>query len=243
MPAVPRDASRAQRARRPSPGGGSRETLHARLLEGAAQLRLDLSERQAGRLLDYLALLAKWNAVYNLTSIREPERMLSAHLLDCLAAVPELALLSQGRPMRVLDVGSGAGLPGIVWAIAMDGSNRPRLGFTLVDAVDKKTAFQRQAVAELGLDNVECVHARIEQWRAPAFDLVSSRAYSALGDLVGGTRHLIAPEGRWVALKGEVPEAELAALPPDVRVDGIVRLAVPGLDGAARCLVLLASPA
>lgn len=221
--------------------------LRARLHEGAAALGIDLSDSQASRLLAFVALLFRWNAVYNLTAIREPDRMVDMHLLDCLAAWPVLQALLDGLRPRgaqapysatVLDVGSGAGLPGLVWAVML-AEARPGATVTLVDAVDKKTAFQRQACAELGLGNLQCVHARIEQWESPPFDVVCSRAYATLADFIAGTHRLLGSGGRWLAMKGVLPEQEIAALPEGVVAERVVQLQVPGLDGAARCAIVL----
>ena len=195
--------------------------------------------------MDYLALLQKWNAVYNLTAVRDPMSMLRLHLLDSLAAWPAVRhhlqlpdAPSDARPRRVADVGSGAGLPGLVWAIA---EGTPSSRFTLIDAVEKKTAFQRQAVAQLGLGTVvDCIHARVEDARLDAiFDVVASRAFASLRDFVILTAGLLAPKGKWAALKGAVPHEEIAALPQWATVEEIVPLEVPTLDGAARCVVIM----
>lgn len=221
-----------------------RSALHARLREGADALGVSLSAAQSERLIEYVALLARWNAVYNLTAVREPARMVEAHLLDCIAAWPLLrgcvgrAAAGGAQPVRLLDVGSGAGLPGIVWAVLLDGAE-PAAQVTLVDAVDKKVAFQRQAGAALGLARLHCEQARIERFADGPFHVVCSRAYSTLADLVDGTRRLLAPGGCWFAMKGAVPHDEIAALPEDVAATRIERLEVPGLNGAARCVVLL----
>lgn len=216
----------------------SPEQLADRLDEGLHALGMTASARQRDRLLAYLALLSKWNATYNLTAVRDPLRMVSAHLLDCLAALPVLEARLGGRVPRILDVGSGAGLPGIVWAVMLEDTHHG-LRLVTVDAVEKKIAFQRQAQAALGLANLECLHARVESLDVPGFGIVTSRAYSALDALIEGTRHLLAPGGLWLALKGEPPMAEIAALPDDVRAVGVERLHVPLLDDAARSVVLL----
>lgn len=192
------------------------------------------------RLQQYLALLARWNATYNLTAVREREAMLSQHLADCLAVVEplrrELAGVAHqagsGRQVpRVLDVGSGGGLPGIVLAASL-----PTIEVHCVDAVAKKAAFIRQAAAELQLPNLKALHARVEQCKAPGFDVIASRAFASLFDFTRLTRHLLQPGGVWMAMKGKVPSEELAALPPDVEVFHVEQLQVPGLD-AQRCLV------
>lgn len=251
-------ATRPEHAGRPSSGTNAPfrrqpgrqpdgAALHARLREGAAALGIELSESQASRLLAFVALLVRWNAVYNLTAIREPERMIDVHLLDCLAAWPVLRALLEGLRSReaqapcgaaILDVGSGAGLPGIVWAVML-AETHPGATVALVDAVDKKTAFQRQACVELGLGNVRCVHARIERWESPPFDIICSRAYATLAEFIAGTHRLLAGGGRWLAMKGALPRQEIAALPDGIAAERVVRLQVPGLDGAARCAIVL----
>ncbi|WP_240636057.1 16S rRNA (guanine(527)-N(7))-methyltransferase RsmG [Caldimonas tepidiphila] len=207
--------------------------LEAPLREGLLQLRLALDDRQVGQLLAYLALIARWNRVYNLTAVREPADMLSQHLLDSLAGVAPLRRHTEGAPARVLDVGSGAGLPGVVFAIAC-----PELSVTCVDTVAKKAIFIRQAAAELGLPNLRAEHARVEQLQPAAAQVVTSRAFASLHDFVALTREHLAADGVWLAFKGRVPDDELAALPPDVGVLQVEPLAVPRLD-AQRCLVWL----
>lgn len=204
-------------------------------LERAAQvLGLPLASAQADTLLAYLSLLQRWNATYNLTAVRDPAQMLVQHLVDCLAVVPPLvrALGEQGGT-RVLDVGSGAGLPGVVIAVLC-----PAVQVVCVDTVGKKAAFVRQAAMELGLANLQAEHARVETLKQPPFDLITSRAFASLADFVTLTRHLLAPGGRWMAMKGQRPDAELSSLPPGVRLDAVEPLAVPGL-AAERCLVWL----
>lgn len=176
----------------------------------------------------YLDLLSRWNATYNLTAVRERQAMLTQHLADCLAVVPSL----QGRnPKRVLDVGSGGGLPGVVLAACL-----PGMQVCCIDAVAKKAAFIRQAAAELQLPNLQAQHARVEQWRGPGFDLVTSRAFSSLADFTRLTRHLLLPGGVWMAMKGKTPDEEIAELPASVEVFHVEPIEVPGLD-AQRCLV------
>jgi 16S rRNA (guanine527-N7)-methyltransferase len=202
--------------------------LAAALAAGLAALGLALTPEAQQRLLDYLALVAKWNRAYNLTAVREPEKMLTHHLLDSLAVLPHL------RGPRVLDVGSGAGLPGIPLALA-----RPEFNFTLLDASDKKTAFLRQAAIELPLRNVEVVCARVERWTAPApFDTVISRAFAEMADFVTLAGRLCARGGMMIAMKGVYPGEELERLPRDFRVSAVVPLEVPGL-GAERHAALL----
>jgi 16S rRNA (guanine527-N7)-methyltransferase len=201
------------------------------LAEAARALDAPLTEDQIGALRDYLALLERWNRVYNLTAVREPAQMLVQHLLDSLAVVAPLRRWSGGRAVRVLDVGSGGGLPGVVLGIAM-----PEVAVTCVEAVGKKAAFVQQVVAELGLRNVQSRHARVEQLAEPAFDVVTSRAFASLSDFVALTRQLLRPGGVWMAMKGQRPDAEIAALPVDVEMFHVEPMAVPQLH-AERCLV------
>lgn len=192
-------------------------------------LGLAPSARQLQALADYLALLQRWNQTYNLTAVRDPAAMLSHHLADCLAVLARLdAQLKQGR---VLDVGSGGGLPGVVLAIM-----RSDLDITCVDTVGKKAAFIRQVAGQLALPNLHAEHARVERLRLPPFDLITSRAFASLADFVSLSRPLLAPHGVWMAMKGRHPDDELAALPAGVAVFHVEPLAVPGLD-AERCLV------
>jgi 16S rRNA (guanine527-N7)-methyltransferase len=193
---------------------------------GAARLGVALEEAQLGKLAAYARLLVRWNATHNLTAIRGGEQMLTHHLLDSLSIVPHFARVTHGAAARVLDVGSGGGLPGIVIAVAV-----PQARVTLVDAVQKKCAFLTQARLELRLANVEVVHARVEALHEPAFDVIVCRALASLAQFVGWTRHLASPGGCWLAMKGKLPADELAALPPDV-VATVVPLSVPGLDEA-----------
>lgn len=180
----------------------------------------------------YLGLLAKWNAAYNLTSVRDPAQMRIQHLADCLAVVEPLRRqLGAGAPARILDVGSGGGLPGVVLAIA-----EPAWDVTCIDAVGKKAAFVRQVAGELALPNLHAEHARVEALEAEPFDVITSRAFGSLADFVRWTRPLLAAGGVWMAMKGRRPDDEIAALPSDVEVFHVEPLAVPGLD-AERCLV------
>lgn len=211
----------------------------AAVLAGAAELGVDLSGPQADRLVRFAALLIRWNAVHNLTAISSPASILSHHLLDSLAILPAITSIVGEKPGRVLDVGSGGGLPGIPLAIA-----RPNWHVTVVDKVQKKVAFLMQAKVDLGLTNLDCRHARVEAVEAPRFDLIVSRAFSSLEDFVRVSAHLLAPGGCWAAMKGVYPEAELAGLArtmPDVRVVDTVKLVVPRLD-AERHLILLQRP-
>lgn len=191
---------------------------------GADRLGVRLDQAQLEKLAAHARLLVRWNATHNLTAIRSDEEMLTRHLLDSLALVPHLARVTHGGAARVLDVGSGGGLPGIVLAVAV-----PQASFTLADAAQKRCAFLTQARLELRLGNVEVVHARVEAMRAPLFDVIVSRALATLVQFVGWTRQLLVPGGCWLAMKGKLPADELAALPPDV-VATVVPLAVPGLD-------------
>ena len=207
-------------------------TLPTQLQQGLDALGLPLSAAQQGLLLDYLALLAKWTKVYNLTAVREPDSMLKLHLLDSLAALPPLLRHTQGQPTRVLDVGSGGGLPGAAFAIAAP----EQLKITCVDTVEKKARFIGQVAAELGLKNLRGEHARVENLKAEPFPVITSRAFASLVDFVTLTRQLLAPGGVWMALKGQHPADEIAALPADVEVFHVEPLEVPGVD-AQRCLV------
>jgi 16S rRNA (guanine527-N7)-methyltransferase len=203
-------------------------SLHTQLAAGIAALGLVLPEDAEARLLAYLALLDKWNRVYNLTAVRDTERMVSHHVLDSLAAVP----FFQGK--TVLDVGSGGGLPGIPLAIA-----RPALQVTLIDSIAKKTAFLLQAKAELGLANLNVVTSRVEDFRpATGFDIITSRAFSDLKEFVTLTRHLLKPGGHWLAMKGLIPHEEIASLPDWVKVSANHALAVPGLEASRHLIVL-----
>lgn len=196
------------------------------LQRGIAQLGIALDVDAQRKLLDYLALLHKWNKVYNLTAIRDPQQMVSNHLLDSLAAMPHL------WAGRWLDVGSGAGLPGLVLAVA-----QPGWQFALLDSNSKKTSFVQQAVIELGLRNVSVHCTRVEEWQpVERFDGIISRAFSELGEFLRRTRHLMAPQGRWVAMKG-APQQELSGVPDGCRVERVIPLQVPGLL-AARSLVI-----
>jgi 16S rRNA (guanine527-N7)-methyltransferase len=195
------------------------------LATGLHELQLTLPAAEQVRLLDYVELLAKWNQAYNLTAVRDPVEMVTRHLLDSLAIAP---FLCGGR---VLDVGSGAGLPGIPLALTF-----PERQFVLLDSNGKKTRFMVQAVATLGLLNVEIVPARVEDYRpAEPFATVVSRAFASLTDFLRLTGQLCAPDGCWLAMKGEAPETELQALPPGLTAQVRV-LRVPGLD-AQRCVV------
>ena len=199
----------------------------------AAALGLDATPAQCDALAAFASLLLHWNRTYNLTSIRTPAQVLTHHVADCLAAIPPLRrwLATQaGQPVRVLDVGSGGGLPGVVWAVLL-----PALQVVCVDTVAKKAAFVRQVAGQLRLTNLQGVHARVETLDA-RFDVVASRAFAALADFVALTRDRLADGGVWIAMKGRRPDDEIAALPADVSVFHVEPLTVPGLD-AERCLV------
>lgn len=214
------------------------EQRRARLAAAAQALGLAPSEGQLAALLGYLDLLQRWNAVYNLTAVRDPEQMLTQHLVDCLAVLPALQRHADsrqdGRALRILDVGSGGGLPGVVLAIMVPGWT-----VTCVDTVAKKASFIRQVAAELALPNLKAVHARVEAMPgAPRFDLVASRAFASLPDFTAWTRERLAEGGVWLAMKGKRPSDEEAALPADVAVFHVEQLQVPGLE-ADRCLIWL----
>ena len=230
----------------------SPDALRGRLTEGSAALGLALTPQQYDALLAYLALLQRWNQVYNLTAVRDPADMLTHHLLDSLAVVAPLrnrlagiayamdgvdtfagsdtSFNSAGPQFRLLDVGSGAGLPGAVIAICC-----PEIQVDCVDTVAKKTAFINQVAVALKLPNLRGVHARVEKLTG-RFDVVSSRAFASLVDFVLGSSQLLDERGIWLAMKGKTPQDELAALPPGVQVFHVEQLAVPGLD-AERCIV------
>lgn len=205
--------------------------LAAALQADALALGWALEPAAAGRLAAYRDLLVKWNATYNLTALRDPAQMRTQHLADCLAVVVPLRRHAAGRPLRMLDVGSGGGLPGVVLAAV-----EPGWDVTSVDTVGKKAAFVRQVAAELALPNLHAEHARVEALKAPPFDLITSRAFASLADFVRLTRPLLTPGGAWMAMKGKTPSDEIAALPADVAVFHVEPLTVPGLD-AERCLV------
>lgn len=201
------------------------------LRKGIADLGLKVGDAEIAGLLVYLDLLAKWNRHYNLSSVRDPTQMLRLHLLDCLAVLGPLDGHLPPGPARVLDVGSGAGLPGVILALM-----RPDWSVCCVDAVAKKSSFIRQVASELSLKNLEAVHARVELLAAPHFDVVVSRAFASLADFCALTRRRLDDGGCWLAMKGKTPADEIAALPSDVEVFHVEPLQVPGLD-AQRCLV------
>jgi 16S rRNA (guanine527-N7)-methyltransferase len=210
--------------------------LEPGLRQGLVALGLTLDDAQVQRLLDYLDLIQKWTKVYNLTAVRDPAEMLTHHLLDSLAAIQPLQrqLQSQGlaapKPIRLLDVGSGAGLPGIVIAICC-----PEITVHCVDTVAKKAAFIQQVAVSLKLPNLRGLHARVESLTEP-YDVVSSRAFASLVDFTNWSGGALAEQGVWMALKGKHPADEIAALPASVEVFHVEQLQVPGL-GAERCIV------
>lgn len=205
--------------------------LEAGLRAGLAALALPLDDAQVQQLLAYVDLLAKWNRVYNLTALRDPQEMLSHHLLDSLSVVAPLRRATGGRPLRVLDVGSGGGLPGVVIAICC-----PELTVHCVDTVAKKAAYIQQVAATLRLPRLRGVHARVESL-TEAYDVVCSRAFASLVDFTTWSRQAVAqPDGVWMALKGKHPTDELAALASDVHVFHVEPVVVPGLE-AERCIV------
>lgn len=203
-----------------------------RLDDLSAALGLAISPAQRTALVAYVDLLARWNATYNLTAVRNRDAVWAQHIADCLAVLPALDRHLATTPARcVLDVGSGGGLPGVVLALM-----RPALDVTCVDTVGKKAAFVRQVAGALPLLNLHAAHSRVEALAAPPFDLVTSRAFASLADFTRLTRALLAPGGAWMAMKGKHPDDELAALPNDVAVFHVEPIRVPGLD-AERCLV------
>jgi 16S rRNA (guanine527-N7)-methyltransferase len=192
-------------------------------------MKLDLGEAAEHRLMAYLALLEKWNRTYNLTAVRDPLEMVPRHLLDSLSVLPWLA------GPNVLDIGSGAGLPGIPLAIA-----RPDLAFTLLDSNAKKTRFITQAVAELGLAHVTVVNARAEEFHPPhSFATLVTRAFASIPDMLAACGHLCGSGCRLLAMKGAVPQAELASLPDGFKVSAIHALEVPGLEAQRHVIILV----
>jgi 16S rRNA (guanine527-N7)-methyltransferase len=199
------------------------------LREGAAALGVTLSDRQAEQLLAYGTLMLKWNKVYNLTAVRDPAGVMTHHLLDSLAVIAPLQREWAGRG-RLLDVGSGAGLPGVIIAIL-----RADIDVSCLDAVAKKAAFVQQMAGELELPNLRGLHARVESLEG-SYQIISSRAFASLPDFFNGSRHLLAEDGVWLAMKGKAPTEELAILPSWVSVFHVEQLTVPGLD-AERCII------
>jgi 16S rRNA (guanine527-N7)-methyltransferase len=215
-------------------------SLEVSLRHGLQAMRLVLTDRQVAALLDYLDLIQKWTKVYNLTAVRDPAEMLTHHLLDSLAVIEPLRrMLAQTQAgqsaagpsrQRLLDVGSGAGLPGVVIAICC-----PELAVDCVDTVGKKAAFIQQVAVSLKLPNLRGIHARVESL-AESYDVISSRAFASLADFTAWSVGALVEQGVWMALKGKHPADEIAALPAAVEVFHVEPLTVPGL-GAERCLV------
>ena len=204
-------------------------SLATGIAEGAAAMGLELDDGATGKLAAYLELVEKWNRVHNLTAVREPSQMVTLHLLDSLSIVPHVAAAA-----TLLDVGTGAGLPGIPLAVA-----RPSMRVTLLDSSHKKCAFLQQAKTELALANVEVVCDRVENWKpAQRFDVVVSRAFCDLVDFVEQAKHLVAPGGRLMAMKGVYPFEEIARMPATHRVAQVIELRVPRLE-ASRHVVLV----
>ncbi|HSH73410.1 MAG TPA: 16S rRNA (guanine(527)-N(7))-methyltransferase RsmG [Methylophilaceae bacterium] len=204
-----------------------------KLTSGLQQAGLDIAADIQQKLLDYLALMQKWNKVHNLTAVRDPDEMVTLHLLDSLVVLPHIQTTGF-KVSNLLDVGSGAGLPGIPLALCM-----PELQVTVMDSSQKKASFMRQAKAELGIKNLEVVSGRVEQFKPPAkFDIVISRAFSDLALFIKLTRHLCAADGMWLAMKGVYPDAELAELETKMQLtpSKIIALEVPALE-AQRHLV------
>ena len=213
--------------------GFDRPALSRLLADGIRQLPFALTEPQQQKLLDYLALMSKWNTVYNLTAVRDPALMVTQHLLDSLAVVPAFDGMTS-----VLDVGSGGGLPGIVLAIV-----RPEMKVSLIDTVQKKTAFLTQVKAELGLANVTVQCGRVEEWsHTDKFDAITSRAFASLADFVTLSGHLLSADGHFIAMKGVVPQDEIAQLPIDWEVTEIRPLTVPGLAAQRHLLLIQRKP-
>ena len=206
--------------------------LKLALAEGISALGLSMSEGVQEQLLDYMALIQKWNKVYNLTALRDPQEILTHHLLDSLSAIGPLMrqAASFDEAFSFLDVGSGGGLPGVVIAICC-----PKVKVTCVDTVSKKAAFVQQVAASLKLVNLKGLHARVETLTGP-FDVIGSRAFASLPDFINWSSGALAPKGIWMAMKGKLPEEEMAALPPTAQVFHVEQLQVPGLD-AERCVI------
>jgi 16S rRNA (guanine527-N7)-methyltransferase len=210
------------------------QNLRAELRAGATTLKLDLPGAVLDKLLDYLALLHKWNAVYNLTAVRDPQRMLTQHLLDCMAALPAFT-----GAKHVLDVGAGGGLPGIVIAIWAQHAE-PAMRVDLIDTVSKKTAFLTQVRAELGLARVTVHTGRVEQLKAEEnFDVITSRAFAELSDFIAWSGHLLSTGGRMIAMKGQAQQTDKESVPGGWTVLRKQALQVPGLQ-AERHLIHVA---
>ena len=198
--------------------------------QGAHTLGVHLNAQQCEHLFAYIAALVKWNRVYNLSALHDADEIAVKHILDSLAVVPSLRAYTNNKPQKLLDVGSGAGLPGAVIAITS-----PEIDVSCVDASAKKAAFVQQIAGSLALGNLHSQHARVQELRG-SFDVVTSRAFSSLADFCASSQHVLAPRGVWLAMKGKRPDWEIAALPSSVEVFHVEQLKVPGLD-AERCLV------
>lgn len=209
----------------------ARDPLRQRLTAGLAELELELSASTIERLLDYVDLLARWNTAYNLTAVRDPLEMVTRHLLDSLAVAP----LVSGD--RLVDIGSGAGLPGIPLALIAVDTGTPNRQFMLVDSNGKKARFLRAAVRELELKHVQVAERRVESV-VGQFDCVTSRAFATLADMLGWGGHLLAPNGVWLALKGRVDSAEIDAIPAGFRLSSVQSLLVPGLDAERHAVII-----
>ena len=218
------------------------QTLRPQLEAGVQSLKLDLSAAQIDLLMNFMDLLQKWNKVYNLTSVRDPQEMLTHHLLDSLAAVPALLRhvntlpVEEGKRLPLLDVGSGGGLPGVVFAICC-----PQIDVNCVDTVGKKAAFIQQVAASLRLPNLHGIHDRVENLKT-LYPVISCRAFASLVDFTTWSRKALAENGIWFAMKGKHPDDEIAALPAGVQVFHVEQLEVPGLD-AERCVIWLRAKA
>lgn len=214
------------------------QVLRTQLEQGVQALQLELAPAQIDLLMSFMDLLQKWNKVYNLTSVRDPQEMLTHHLLDSLAAVPALLRhvnhlpMEEGKRLPLLDVGSGGGLPGVVFAICC-----PQIDVNCVDTVGKKAAFIQQGAASLRLPNLRGIHDRVENLKT-RYPVISCRAFASLVDFTTWSRKALAEDGIWFAMKGKHPDDEIAALPADVKVFHVEPLAVPGLD-AERCVIWL----
>ena len=214
------------------------QVLRTQLEQGVQALKLDLAPAQIDLLMSFMDLLQKWNKVYNLTSVRDPQEMLTHHLLDSLAAVPALLRhvsnlpLEEGKRLPLLDVGSGGGLPGVVFAICC-----PQIDVNCVDTVGKKAAFIQLVAASLRLPNLRGIHDRVENLKTQ-YPVISCRAFASLVDFTTWSRKALAEDGIWFAMKGKHPDEEIAALPADVKVFHVEPLVVPGLD-AERCVIWL----
>ena len=205
-----------------------------RLAYGFSLLNIEADDSQFNKFELFAELLLKWNRVYNLTAIKSEEEVLTKHLLDSATLVPFVRQFSEGKKTRVLDVGCGGGLPGIPLAILLS-----NIYFDLIDTVSKKISFVRQAAINLKLSNLNAINNRVENFYPEySYDLISCRAFSSLSDFVSLTDHLLSEEGRWLAMKGKVPEDEIASLPEGIMVSEIIKLKVPYLEMERNLIVL-----